>query len=144
MRGLANSCLTTLCLLRVVCCCGCSDLVLILFFWLMFVCSGWSLDYLVSAPLLYCSTKNHPALLRVWTIAYCLITEILDFSCSLGESPPSELRLASFAAKNLESLPNLAQPCSAFVPDLRRVAIQSHYRESKLRFIHIQMFRRLS
>ncbi|AYZ21455.1 hypothetical protein EGX90_02570 [Gardnerella vaginalis] len=29
--GLANSCLTTLRLLRVVCCCGCSDLALILF-----------------------------------------------------------------------------------------------------------------
>ena len=37
-------------------------------------------------------------------------------------------RYASFAAKNLESIPNLAQPCSAFVPDLRRVVIQSHYR----------------
>ena len=33
-------------------------------FGLRFVCSGDSLDYLVSAPLLYCSTKNHPALLR--------------------------------------------------------------------------------
>ena len=30
-RGLANSCLTTLRLLRVVCCCGCSVLALILF-----------------------------------------------------------------------------------------------------------------
>ncbi|WP_225622800.1 hypothetical protein, partial [Gardnerella vaginalis] len=37
-------------------------------------------------------------------------------------------RYASFAAKNLESIPNLAQPCSAFVPDLRRVVIQSHYK----------------
>ena len=41
-------------------------------FWLKFVCSGDSLDYLVSAPLLYCSTKNHPALLYAWTIAYRL------------------------------------------------------------------------
>ncbi len=30
--GLGVSCLTTLRLLRVVCCCGCSDLALILFF----------------------------------------------------------------------------------------------------------------
>ncbi|PKZ54387.1 hypothetical protein CYJ66_00630 [Gardnerella vaginalis] len=39
-RGLANSCLTTLRLLRVGCCCGCSDLVLIFVFRLKFVCSG--------------------------------------------------------------------------------------------------------
>ena len=31
-----------------------------------------NLDYLVSAPLLYCSTKNHPALLRTKTIAWFL------------------------------------------------------------------------
>ena len=37
-RGLGVSCLTTLRLLRVVCCCGCSDLALILFFGLKFVC----------------------------------------------------------------------------------------------------------
>ncbi|AYZ21381.1 hypothetical protein EGX90_02150 [Gardnerella vaginalis] len=37
-RGLGVSCLATLRLLRVVCCCGCSDLALILFFGLKFVC----------------------------------------------------------------------------------------------------------
>ena len=72
-RGLANSCLTTLRLLRVVLCCGCSDLAFCFVFgWslLVGVCH-WIIWYRL--PLLYCSTKNHPALLHAWTIAYLLI-----------------------------------------------------------------------
>ncbi|MFU0531605.1 hypothetical protein ACMZ76_06620 [Gardnerella vaginalis] len=41
------------------------------------------------------------------TIAYHLITEILDFSSSFDESPSKMLRFISFRAKNLESLPCL-------------------------------------
>ncbi|PKY97065.1 hypothetical protein CYJ66_04610 [Gardnerella vaginalis] len=46
-------------------------------------------------PLLYCSTKNHPALLHARTFAY------------------------------LESPPHLTQSCSAIVPNLRRVEQQN-------------------
>ena len=60
-RGLGVSCLTTLCLLRVGYCCGCSDLVLILFFELKFVCSGGLLDYLVSAAALILFDQESPS-----------------------------------------------------------------------------------
>ena len=76
-------------------------------FWLKFVCSGGSLDYLVSAAALILFDQESPSPLTCLNFFVAFITEILDFSCSLGESPPSALRLASFAAKNLESLPHL-------------------------------------
>ena len=57
-------------------------------------------------PLLYCSTKNHPALLCARTIAYLSSPR---FSIFLATSANHHfmLRFASSAAKNLESLPSL-------------------------------------
>ena len=82
-RGLGDSCLTTLRLLRVVLCCGCSDLALILFFVLMFVCSGDSLDYLVSAAALILFDQESPSPLTSLNNCVAFIAEILDFSCSV-------------------------------------------------------------
>ena len=59
--GLGVSCLTTLRLLRVVLCCGCSDLALILFFELKLVCRRESLDYLVSAAALILFDQESPS-----------------------------------------------------------------------------------
>ena len=59
--GLGNSCLTTLRLLRVGRCCGCSDLVLILFFgWSLFVVVD-HLDYLVSSAALILFDQESPS-----------------------------------------------------------------------------------
>ncbi len=74
---------TTLRLLRVVCCCGCSVLVLILFFGLKFVCSGDSLDCLVSAAALILFDQESPSPLTSLNNCVAFIAEILDFSCSV-------------------------------------------------------------
>ena len=65
------------------------------------------LDYLVSAAALILFDQESPSPLTCLNNCVVFITEILDFSCSLGESPPSALRLTSFTAKNLESSPSL-------------------------------------
>ncbi|EPI41916.1 hypothetical protein HMPREF1586_00890 [Gardnerella vaginalis JCP8522] len=44
-----------------VCCCGCSDLALILFFGLKFVCRREPLDYLVSAAALILFDQESPS-----------------------------------------------------------------------------------
>ena len=98
---------------------------------LLGIARGLSISLLanpVATLLFYCSYRNTSNLLNIQNFCVVFITEILDFSCYFSESPSKMLRFASSAAKNLESIPNLAQPCSAFVPDLRRVVIQSHYK----------------
>ncbi len=78
-------------------------------FGLKFVCSGDSLDYLVSAAALILFDQESPSPLACLNFFVSFIAEILNFSCSLGESPPAALRLASLAAKNLESLLHLVE-----------------------------------
>ena len=62
-------------------------------FGLKFVCSGESLYYLVSAAALILFDQESPSPLTCLNNCVAFITEILDFSCSLGESPPSALRI---------------------------------------------------
>ncbi len=58
-------------------------------------------------PLLYCSTKNHPALLHARTFAWFLSPRFEIFLALSASHHLATLRLASIAAKNLESLPHL-------------------------------------
>ena len=105
--GLGVSCLTTLRLLRVVCCCGCSDLALIFCFWFKFVCMCVSLGCLISAAALILFDQESPSPLTCLN-NYVLLNR-LRFSIFLAASANHHfmLRFASSAAKNLESLPSL-------------------------------------
>ncbi|EPI49804.1 hypothetical protein HMPREF1576_01368 [Gardnerella pickettii JCP7719] len=59
---------------------------------------------MVSAAALILFDQESPRPLACLNFCVVFITEILDFSSSFDESPPSALRFISFRAKNLESL----------------------------------------
>ena len=98
-------------------------------FGLKFVCRRVSLDCLVSAAALILFDQESPSPLT--SLNNCVLLNRLRFSIFLATSANHHfmLRFASSAAKNLKSLPHLRYdlPCSVFVLDLQRVAIQTHY-----------------
>ena len=63
------------------------------------------LDYLVSAAALILFDQESPSPLTCLNNCVAFITEILDFSCSLGESPfHAEARLASCEKPRISTL----------------------------------------
>ena len=70
------------------------------------------LDYLVSAAALILFDQESHSPLTCLNNCVVFITEILDFFLLLQRITIFMLRFASFAAKNLESLPSLAYLCN--------------------------------
>ena len=67
-------------------------------FWFRFVCSGDSLDYLVSAAALILFDQESPSPLTSLNNCVSIITEIRDFSSSFDESPSEDCESTCMSA----------------------------------------------